>query len=297
MNMHKIITHGGRAHRDEFLAIALALSGEGDQPVHFRNSEFRIERRDPTDAELDDPDTWVIDVGGRHEPDLLNFDHHQEGAQGSALSQVAEFLGIDLSIYQWFETTVKMDNEGPAAVARSLGIEREQMLPLTDPIGKGVLVQFEECDVIAPSMPGSHYPSHGLYEVMERLGKNLVDYAQRVSDQVDEVLDLDPVVEVGGIHGLDATDLDNAPEPKAMALVKERVETAEGVTIAFSVSPDSRGEGLALFRYEEGEGLLDFSRLDGRDGVLFAHRGGFLATTQSQSADWKAMVQESRCDS
>lgn len=294
MDMHTIVTHGGRAHRDEFLAIALILSGQGSQPRHFRNSEFRIVRRNPAPSELNDPDTWVVDVGGRHEPDRLNFDHHQPEASGSALSQVADYLDIDLSIYQWFDTTVTMDNEGPGAVAQALGIAREQMLPLTDPIGKGVLVQFEECDIIAPSMPGSDFSSHGLYETMERMGKNLVAYAERVSDQVKSITESAfPHVEVGGLHGVDGRVLGAAPEPKTMALVKEKVESALDVEVSFSVSHDSRGAGLALFRYEEGESTLDFSRLEGRDGVLFTHRGGFLATTQSADADWGQLVQAS----
>ena len=35
--------------------------------VHV-DTEFRIERREPLPAELDDPDIWVIDIGDRHEP-------------------------------------------------------------------------------------------------------------------------------------------------------------------------------------------------------------------------------------
>ncbi|RME27279.1 MAG: hypothetical protein D6806_04870, partial [Deltaproteobacteria bacterium] len=64
----RIVTHGGQAHHDELLAVALALGRFGPLPV---------ERRDPTGEELDDPRVMVIDIGRRHEPRLLDFDHHQ----------------------------------------------------------------------------------------------------------------------------------------------------------------------------------------------------------------------------
>ena len=56
-----IITHPGSAHFDDFMALSLIVASQPE-------SEFIIERREPTQAELDDASIWVVDVGGRHEP-------------------------------------------------------------------------------------------------------------------------------------------------------------------------------------------------------------------------------------
>ena len=69
MKAHLIITHPGSAHFDEVTAISLIMA------VHT-DTVFRVERREPKEAELDDPDVWVVDTGNQHEPEKRNFDHH-----------------------------------------------------------------------------------------------------------------------------------------------------------------------------------------------------------------------------
>lgn len=49
-----ILVHGGTAHMDDFIAASLALAV---------NPEAALERRDPTQEELDDPNVWVLDQG------------------------------------------------------------------------------------------------------------------------------------------------------------------------------------------------------------------------------------------
>ena len=41
------------------------------------NNEPVVERRNPTEEELNDADVVVLDVGEKHQPELSNFDHHQ----------------------------------------------------------------------------------------------------------------------------------------------------------------------------------------------------------------------------
>ena len=49
MKAQLIITHPGSAHFDEVTAVSLILAV-------YVDTEFRIERREPAPAELDDPD-------------------------------------------------------------------------------------------------------------------------------------------------------------------------------------------------------------------------------------------------
>jgi len=68
-----IVTHDGIFHADEVLACALL-------DVFLEPTRMDIVRtRDEQALKLakENPDTYVIDVGGEYNPDMLNFDHHQ----------------------------------------------------------------------------------------------------------------------------------------------------------------------------------------------------------------------------
>lgn len=73
--LNKIVTHSGTFHADEIIAIAILDNFYVQSP----NVLTLVERvNQPTEADLNDPDTIVIDVGGRYEPKNMNFDHHHD---------------------------------------------------------------------------------------------------------------------------------------------------------------------------------------------------------------------------
>ncbi len=81
----KVIVHPGRFHLDEVVAVSLL------KLICEKNSEELFLRRClPTQEELDDPETWVVDVGGIYNPALRNFDHHQDRNLQCAAVLVAE---------------------------------------------------------------------------------------------------------------------------------------------------------------------------------------------------------------
>jgi hypothetical protein len=108
MKTQLIITHPGSAHFDEITAISLILAV-------FTDTEFRIERREPSPAELDDPGVWVVDTGNRYEPEKRNFDHHQSLDCPVAFVLVAEYLGLlaALSVMPWWNFKDSVDRIGP----------------------------------------------------------------------------------------------------------------------------------------------------------------------------------------
>jgi uncharacterized UPF0160 family protein len=63
----KVIVHGGKFHADDVMACAIIS--------HLTN--VVIERRNPTENELNDSSILVLDCGRTYEPLLNNFDHHQ----------------------------------------------------------------------------------------------------------------------------------------------------------------------------------------------------------------------------
>ena len=64
--VHTIVTHPGGSHKDDLLAACVLASLHG----------CPIVRREPTQADLDDPEVAVVDIGGVHDPARSNFDHH-----------------------------------------------------------------------------------------------------------------------------------------------------------------------------------------------------------------------------
>jgi hypothetical protein len=66
--------------------------------------------------------------------------------------------------------------------------------------------------------------------------------------------------------------------PSAEVVGIEEYRASREEDIAVSVLYDDRGEGLTLFRFDD-DPRIDFSKLDGHERILFAHKGGFIAKT------------------
>jgi len=86
----RIIVHPGIFHADDVFACAWLRHLGCDAPV---------DRRVPTPEELEDPAVLVADIGGRHEPALMNFDHHQRGGAGERWDTSVPFAAFGL-VYQ-----------------------------------------------------------------------------------------------------------------------------------------------------------------------------------------------------
>lgn len=67
-----IVTHDGKFHADDVCAVAV-LSLALDEPIEI------VRTRDP---ELIAKADFVVDIGGKYEPENNLFDHHQEGGAG-----------------------------------------------------------------------------------------------------------------------------------------------------------------------------------------------------------------------
>jgi len=76
------VTHDGVFHADEIFSIALLKL--------FHKNIFITRTRDPhiLESAVNNPNTFVLDVGGVYSPKHLNFDHHQDDAP-EGLSTIA----------------------------------------------------------------------------------------------------------------------------------------------------------------------------------------------------------------
>ncbi|MEM9693529.1 MAG: MYG1 family protein [Myxococcota bacterium] len=268
-----MVTHPGGAHKDDLLGVSVLLALHDGVPV---------ERREPTSAELDDAAVAVIDIGGRHEPQRLNFDHHhfpREHEPTCALSLVLDHLGLYREAKQlcdWLEPAEWFDSRGPVKTAAHLGVPRRAVAQLHSPVDVTLLRRFaasarlDKGDV--------------LYDFMQLIGRDLLDYLQGAQQRMRDVEPhverwTLPVDDGGAVAALFLPrGAPGADEPSHTLGMYARLRNLGPDLLTALVYPDRRGAGYGLARYEDHPGL-DFSRVAGESDVTFAHKSGFMCKT------------------
>ena len=262
-----VVTHPGAAHRDEFLASCLLIAA---------NKAARIERRDCTAVDLENPEVFVLDQGGRHEPDKLNFDHHQlerDAAPTCSITFILPYLGIDVEearqIWPWLEFSELLDSKGPKATAVALGSNPDTFMSGISPIEESILRWFAEEEVILPSSR--------VWAIMKRIGVELLDYLDKVVKRVERLYQESTDVYVGDLLFVDAACIDRDDNPTlGLEIFCQQMPRP----VAGTITQDDRGQGLSLFRRKD-HPRVDFSRIASEEGVLFAHNGGFVAKLEA----------------
>ena len=272
----KIITHPGGAHKDEFLACCVLLA----------NDSVSILRQEATDQELKDPQVVVVDVGHRHEPQLNNFDHHQfprDAEPTCSLSLVLSKLGIyedARSFCPWLEVAEWFDCRGPNDTADWLGLDREVVGKLNSPIDITILQAFAK--------QTEHNPGEPIWEVMQMMGKELIEYITGLRGRIDEVSKIEEVWELKhgdeGFKVIFAPRTDPSIEEVSGALGWRVKELGLEDEVYVMVYPDGRGQGYGMKRFNDRE-EIDFSRIEKESDVRFAHARGFIAKVEAVGID------------
>lgn len=256
----KIVTHPGNAHRDDLYSVCIALAKFGIVPVC---------RREPTYDELQNPEILVLDVGGRYDPELMNFDHHQiprDAEPDCALSLFLGELGIEIwfELQPWYKFLVTSDSKGPLVAAREIGLEK---LPpaLYSPIEGDLLEVFASEVVWSVNDP--------FLNELREIGARLLLGARKFHEDYQTARALINTIQINGLNGFVQKD---RVQPLAVRLLRER---EHGNEIAFSIAKSDReGEGWVLYRYDD-HPRIDFTRLDRYEKLLYIHKNGFLAKT------------------
>ena len=267
-----IVTHPGGAHKDEFLACAVLLS----------QNALPIFRREPSEADLADETIAVLDVGGEHEPDRNNFDHHQfprDIEPTCALSLVLQHLGLYEDAREfctWLEVAEWFDCRGPNDTAKWLGVDRETMGQLNSPLDITLLQSFGK--------QTEHHPGEPIWEVMRMIGTDLVGYLTSLRSRLDFVAQHCEVWTMkegnGGWKVLFLPHTESPPEEVSSALGWHVKALGLEEEVLALVYPDSRGEGYGMRRFNDDQ-RLDFSELEEEADIRFAHARGFIAKTSS----------------
>jgi len=268
----KIVTHPGGAHKDDFLAVSLFISLYS-APVF---------RKVPTDEEKQDPRTALIDIGGEHNPDLANFDHHhfpREHEPTCALSLVLQHLGLyeDACMFcDWLEPAEWFDSRGPNKTAEWLGISRETVARLNSPIDVTFLRRFGRASELKVG--------ETLYEAMRYIGDDLLEFLRSARRRLDQTAaacqhwNLD--VQGENVEAIFLPRGDSAPDEPSASLA--RYVRAKGLKgqVAALVYPDRRGDGYGISRFDD-HPKLDFSKVGEQSDVHFAHVSGFMCKTSA----------------
>ena len=267
-----IITHPGGAHKDDFLACAVLLS----------QHEVSIFRREPLESDLSDSSIAVLDVGGEHAPERLVFDHHQfprDHVPTCALSLVLQHLGIyddAREFCPWLEVAEWFDCRGPKDTAEWLDMDRDTLAKLNSPLDITLLKNF--------STQTEHHHGEPVWEVMRMIGKDLVEFITNLRSKLNQVSQFTEVWNLkkdkDEFKVLFLPRISSLPEEASDVLgYQVRALGLEKEIIAI-LSPDSRGQGFGMRRYND-DARMDFSKVEGESDVHFAHARGFIAKTSA----------------
>lgn len=282
---YSVITHSGKAHIDEIMAIAVLAVFKGENPsaVHRLSAEELmplLESGEPP------PDTWVIDCGLIHDPDRRSFDHHQDRELPSAAllmlrHHFPELLDTDLG--KNFALISKADTQGLRSLedggdAEDSGGESRDYWSF---IARLLIKTFEQKPLTVIETA-----AHGLAETI-----TFEDIKRRAREWIAVEGRLVPV-QVAGLSVLEY----RVPPPEEIvnglkAIDGELIETHQAAAVyGFDRSdPDIR----TLYRTDIGHNRLDFTRAE-FTRPLFCHQGGFLARFKpSDGTEWKRVLEHS----
>jgi len=260
--MYQIVTHPGSAHRDDFLATSVLLATLGGAQVF---------RREPTRADLDDLNTYVVDVGLEYAPGRHNFDHHQDRTLPCAFHLVMQHLGYHdaaMLVYVWYPHMSMMDVRGPYRTAEHLGIDSSVLFASSSPIEGYIVSTFAAVESLSSEQP--------LYGLMKSLGENLIALIHRKTQRLEQ---LKAEAQVVPVKHLKAVFSDISEDPKlAMELFLQVLDDEQ---IVMSITPSNRGDGWELLRLGDNT-MVDFRTIARHPCIRFAHTGGFLAKTHQR---------------
>ena len=271
-NVTKIVTPPGHAPRDDFLSVCFVLA-----MCSQHQNLPSVYRRDPTSAELNDPNVVVIDVGEKHEPELSNFDHHQFDRNHEPCCALSLILK-DMEVYsesvrgfRWLNITEKFDSKGPFEVAKELGVDWNTISTATfSPIEETMLHLF------AKMFEGGQNPIY--LGLMTTIGTELLNTLEMFTKRWEELSKTAVSSKAVGNEVVFSVEIQGDEDPTfALSAYVDEVHPNAVVTI----TNDDRGEGLCLFRLNDSP-KIDFSQIENDERVLFAHKNGFVAKTHKK---------------
>jgi hypothetical protein len=260
--VYKIVSHPGSAHKDDFLSVSVLLATLKQADVF---------RREPTKDDLNDPNTYVVDVGLELTPERHNFDHHQDHSLPCAFHLVMQHLGYHeaaMSMFAWYPHMSMMDVRGPYRTAEHLGVDSSVLFASSSPIDGYIISIFASLESLNYQNP--------LYDLMKSLGENMIALIGHKMERLERLKSEAMVVEVKHLKAV-TSNIDNSPK-LAMELY---LRFLDDENIVISITPSNRGDGWELLRLGDNT-IVDFRMLENNPAIRFVHGSGFLAKTHTR---------------
>lgn len=283
-NIDKIIVHPGSAHRDDFLSVALIL---GSVP----GSCIIIERRDPTQEDLDNHDVLVVDQGREYSSERNNFDHHHfpiENDPACSITLILKELECyedALEIWSWLRPSEIQDVRGPNLLAKEYGIPGggDTLLSLqSSPVEGYLLNQFQKSKKLQPG--------DFLFQFLEELGISMLSGIKNILERLEELKEKANVFEIKGCKIIDNSYIPKDKHPgRGLNLFRKKFHPETEITI----TSDKRGDGVCMTRNND-DGKVDFRNIKDLPGVRFVHASGFMCAIDA-GTETKSLIEKSIC--
>jgi hypothetical protein len=260
--MYKIVVHPGSAHKDDFLSVSVLLA---------TLKQAEVFRREPTKEDLNDPDTYVVDVGLELSPERHNFDHHQDRSLPCAFHLVMQHLGhheAAMLMFAWYPHMSMMDVRGPYRTAEHLGVDSSVLFASSSPIDGYIISTFACLESLNSQNP--------LYDLMKSLGENMIALIGRKMERLERLKSEAKVIKIKHLKAV-ASDIGSSPK-LAMELY---LRFLDDENIVMSITPSNRGEGWELLRLGDNT-IVDFRVIENNPEIRFVHGSGFLAKTNTR---------------
>jgi hypothetical protein len=265
-----IVTHGGRAHRDDFLSVCILVN----YFVELGVNSITVDRRNPTPEELLNPSVIVVDVGGMHDPSLNNFDHHQHNQPICALQLVINDLRWKHRFLPWLKPTSILDTRGPKGLAEYVGAD-DWPAGMASPIEMAILHDFSEATRLYWEVD-DYADWHWLATTIRTIGFSIWKaYDEQAQSFYQMMMD-------GTLCStLADTGILMSEKPYSPAALAE-LELEIGVRAEICIGPDDRGDGWSIYADDDFRSKYNLTVLEGDGRFSFVHKGGFIAKTKER---------------
>ena len=278
---YKVITHNGKAHMDELLAIALLAQYKGSLPSEI----IRIHQDESAEIlqkEEQDENCYFIDCGLQLDPEKLLFDHHQSKDLGCAALLVFEHFYPELlgsNLHEYIKLVSLVDTLGPSTLDDFK--YKSETIYYFSFCQKLLLKQFEQNPILIVSIFVDGLKSMIEFEKEKEIAFKWIATGGNI--KIEKLKNLNVLIY-------------NKPPPKeissAIKAVDGDIVDENEIDVVYSYDKDDE-RIRTLFRTIKGHKNLDLTFAKVND-TQFCHNSGFLLKFRPEnSTEWENILKES----
>lgn len=277
---HTVVTHGSKAHMDDFLSTALML--------HRFPTVTRIKRVAAVEPSwLASDQIIVLDIGKNYNPKYYNFDHHQTMSNDvCTFNQLIRHFYPSIEnqfavMYKWYPNLGLMDNVGPKAMlSHLLGSESRavKVMRVNNLIPNLTTILLNSFSRVSELNDGDM-----MFVLLREIGQTLVEAPIQKQERMQMMRAESRVMRIKSPNDdtfINVLIFDKEIDNPSFGM-KDYVRSLN-IFIDATVTHDPRNGGLCYYR--EQDGLLDFSKVR-HPSVIFAHKSGFILTTKDKNLE------------